>query len=285
MIGLLKLHHDGIEINYWFCKTRNAFLIQSLIPESHVDGHRKIYLKDICNIIPNQEATKDYAFKIVLVDNTELEMRTTSFSDLNKWTTALLFDDLSMSIISFHSFKVYGEIKSDWKSRISYVKRNGKEFVIKSIGKCIHASGRNGNKIKSERNILTRIKSPFIIKLYATFTQDESYNFVYEYVECGNLKEVLRNYSISMHQIKLYLFEIAIAILHLHEKRIIHQNLKPEHVLIAKTGHIKLTGLSNATYHGSCFKNNDISVSYYTSPEVILKGDIDYQQIGDHLVQ
>ncbi|CAF1409551.1 unnamed protein product [Rotaria sp. Silwood1] len=48
---------------------------------------------------------------------------------------------------------------------------------------------------------------------------------------------------LEKHEVQFYIAEIALALHYLHRRDVIHQDLKPDNVLILATGHIKLTDL------------------------------------------
>ena len=78
---------------------------------------------------------------------------------------------------------------------------------------------------------------------------------VLEYCPCGNIRKYLRkqpNHKFTEDQARIYICEIILAIKHLHENNILYRDLKPDNVLIANDGHLKLAdyGLSKEIEEG-----------------------------------
>jgi serine/threonine protein kinase len=70
---------------------------------------------------------------------------------------------------------------------------------------------------------------------------------VMDFVSGGDFFTLLsREGSVSEAQARLFMAEILLALEHLHKLGIVYRDLKPENVLLAEDGHVKLTdfGLS-----------------------------------------
>jgi len=80
------------------------------------------------------------------------------------------------------------------------------------------------------------------VKIFCVF-QDQNYvHIVSEYIQGGELFSWSRYYKgMKEEQAKVIVAEIIIAFEFLHKKNIIYRDLKPENVLIDRTGHIKIT--------------------------------------------
>lgn len=68
----------------------------------------------------------------------------------------------------------------------------------------------------------------------------------------GDLKSLLGVYGFLEESMAVfYIAEITLALDYLHRHHIVHRDLKPDNVLIAKSGHVKLTdfGLSTIEIH------------------------------------
>lgn len=99
----------------------------------------------------------------------------------------------------------------------------------------------------NERNIMQKIRHPFIIRLYYAFQTPEKLYFVMEFVNGGELFTLLRNMKkFPEDQARFYAAEVVLALGYLHKHKVIYRDLKPTNILMDKNGHIKLTdfGLS-----------------------------------------
>lgn len=76
---------------------------------------------------------------------------------------------------------------------------------------------------------------PLIVQLYYTFQDPNSLYFVLELVERGNLLECINNNgALELNVARFYTSEICIAVNFLHDKGILHRDIKPE-VIKTKT--------------------------------------------------
>lgn len=100
---------------------------------------------------------------------------------------------------------------------------------------------------RTERQILEKMEHPFIVKLYYAFQDEVSLFLVTEFVQGGELFYHLRREQyFTLERAQFYAAELVLALEYIHKNNWIYRDLKPENVLLAKDGHIKLTdfGLS-----------------------------------------
>lgn len=64
----------------------------------------------------------------------------------------------------------------------------------------------------------------------------------FEYVQGGEIFRLLRQENLFPNDVALfYVTEIVLALEYLHSQRIAYRDLKPENLLIAADGHLKIT--------------------------------------------
>jgi serine/threonine protein kinase len=101
--------------------------------------------------------------------------------------------------------------------------------------------------IIAEREILEKIKNPFIVDLHYAFQTDDKLYFIMDFLNGGELFWHLRkDMKFSEKRARFYAAEIICAIECLHKNGIIYRDLKPENIILESSGHLKITdfGLS-----------------------------------------
>lgn len=125
----------------------------------------------------------------------------------------------------------------------------------------------------AERKIMGAIKHPFIVKLHKSFQTSKKLYFLMDFLNGGELFYHLKwEKRFTENKAKFYAAEVVLGIKHLHEKGIIYRDLKPENVLLDRSGHIKLTdfGLSKMGVHGEAKKMfTFVGTIEYMAPEQI----------------
>jgi serine/threonine protein kinase len=107
---------------------------------------------------------------------------------------------------------------------------------------CSHC--RNSEHFPSviERNILKRVKHPFVVTMHCSFQTREKLFIVMDFLAGGELFLRLGREGIFLEKdAAFYLGEIILGVDHLHCLGILHRDLKPENILLGHDGHICLT--------------------------------------------
>jgi serine/threonine protein kinase len=105
--------------------------------------------------------------------------------------------------------------------------------------------------VKNERNVLSLVSNPWIVKLYSSFQDSEHLYLVLDFVQGGDLLNALNKFKTFPPSVcRFFAAEIAIALNSVHELGFIHGDVKPDNILIDKTGHIKLTDFGIASQYG-----------------------------------
>jgi len=96
--------------------------------------------------------------------------------------------------------------------------------------------------VRAERDILAHADNPWIVELKCSF-QDEKYLYlVMEFLQGGDLMTLLMEKDILSEEMsRFYIAETVLAVESVHSYNYIHRDLKPDNLLIGRTGHTKLS--------------------------------------------
>lgn len=122
----------------------------------------------------------------------------------------------------------------------------------------------------SEKNILSQLNHPFIVRLAGTF-QDVKYLYmVLEYIVGGEFFTHLRKSGrFDNDAAKFYVSQIILAFECMHNDDFIYRDLKPENLLLDKLGYLKITDFGFAKKVS--FKTYTLcGTPEYIAPEVLL---------------
>ena len=126
--------------------------------------------------------------------------------------------------------------------------------------------------VESEKNVLLKTDHPFIMKMVKYLKDDHYIFFINEYIKGKELWDVIRDIGLlNKEQTQFYVASMLLAINHLHKKKIIYRDIKPENVMVNVKGYIKIIDF------GTVKEIEDrtstvIGTSHYMAPE-ITKGE------------
>ncbi|XP_060575338.1 serine/threonine-protein kinase LATS2-like isoform X1 [Ruditapes philippinarum] len=102
--------------------------------------------------------------------------------------------------------------------------------------------------VKAERDILAEADNEWVVKLYYSFQDRDNLYFVMDYIPGGDLMGLLIKFGIFEEPLaRFYIAELVLAIESVHKMGFIHRDIKPDNILIDKSGHIKLTDFGLCT--------------------------------------
>ncbi|XP_044714815.1 kinase [Hirsutella rhossiliensis] len=158
---------------------------------------------------------------------------------------------------------------------LSKKKSTGEYFAIKVLKKADMVAKNQVGNVKAERAIMMwQGQSEFVAKLYWTFSSKDYLYLVMEYLnggDCASLIKVLG--GLPEDWVTKYLGEVVLGVEHLHERDVIHRDLKPDNLLIDQKGHLKLTdfGLSRMGLVGRQKRALNSETSE-TTPDLLKQG-------------
>ncbi|CAD8122272.1 unnamed protein product [Paramecium sonneborni] len=161
-------------------------------------------------------------------------------------------------------------------SRVYMVKKksNGRFYAMKLIDKEFILQNKKQGIVQNERDIMTVLDHPFIIKLDYAFESKNFIIFVLEFCSGGELFWQLRQVKrMTEIQARFYFSEICLAMFYLHSLSIVYRDIKPENILIDIDGHIRIAdfGLSKPNMTEEDYAYSFCGSPEYMAPEMLLK--------------
>ena len=180
-------------------------------------------------------------------------------------------------------------------------KKTGQIVAVKKIRKDVLVIKNQVIHVRNEQLFMSKVKSPWIVELKASFQEDDYLYLVMEYLPGGDFMNLLIKKDIlTEEEARFYTAELILAIESIHKLDCIHRDIKPDNVLIDKTGHIKLSDFGLAKVSDKIFDKKEeimdyepnthqknyscVGTAYYVAPEVLKKKgygpEIDWWSVG-----
>ena len=257
---------------------------------------RKYNLKTIKNTEYNTILEKINSLEISDEEKLKIisEMRHIESEDLRKARQRQTIRDYeSLKIIgrgAFGEVHVCREIKT------------GKIVAVKKIKKDLLSKKNQIIHIRNEQLFMSKVKSPWIVELYASFQEDEYLYLIMEFLPGGDFMNLLiEKDKLTEKESKFYIAELILAVESIHKLDCIHRDIKPDNILIDKNGHIKLSDFGLAKVSEDLYGSNQmmkksfnpkkhekqyscVGTACYVAPEVLKKKgygkEIDWWSVG-----
>lgn len=183
----------------------------------------------------------------------------------------LLVPGKKISLDDFKLLKVIGR-GSFGKVYLVRKKDDGLPYAMKILRKDQLIKKNLLVKTQAERDILEKIKNPYIVGLHYAFQSETKLYFFIDFLNGGEMFTYLRKErQFSERRAKIYAAEMVDAIGCLHQNNIIYRDLKPENVLLDAEGHIRITdfGLSKQNVGKDDKTYSFCGTPEYLAPEII----------------
>ena len=158
--------------------------------------------------------------------------------------------------------------------KVYQVRRTGTSeiYAMKVMRKDKIVQKNHAEYIKSERDILTKVVHPFIVRLRYAFQTKYRLYLVLDFVNGGHVFFHLYRQGLFREDLaRFYAGEIVCAVSHLHANGIMHRDLKPENILLDADGHLVLTDFGLAKeFTESARSNSMCGTLEYIAPEIFI---------------
>ena len=150
----------------------------------------------------------------------------------------------------------------------------GRVVAIKSFNKSnLNSNSENMKKIIYETNLMKKLNHPNITKILELFEEKEYILIIMEYINGGNLFSFLKKHrKVSEKTAKLLYKQIILGIKYMHEKNIVHRDIKLENILIDLNNNIKICdfGIGRVLSSPEQPLFDQCGTPMYIAPEILL---------------
>ena len=200
------------------------------------------------------------------------EKNVADFLDIVKPVAARV-RDLRLKRDDFDTLDVIGR-GSFGEVAVVRMKVTNSVFAMKTLNKWEMLKRAETACYREERDVLVFGDKRWITKLHYAFQDNSNLYFVMDYYSGGDLLTLLSKCEdhLPEHMLKFYAAEIVLAIHSIHKIGYVHRDIKPDNVLIDKSGHVRLADF------GSCLRIDKdgfvkcsvaVGTPDYISPEIL----------------
>ncbi|CAE7314675.1 Pdpk1 [Symbiodinium microadriaticum] len=173
--------------------------------------------------------------------------------------------------------------------RVAQEKASGKRYALKAFDRRLLRSNHKEADVTIEEHCLRRANHPGIVKLHASFRDEEWHYFTLELCPGGELWSLSRAIGCPESLGRHCLCQVFEAVQYLRDARIVHRDLKAENVLIGPRGNCKLIDfgsardLANPQVKGAGTRNfktvmeEYVGTSNFMAPEVVKNLSSDFR--------
>ncbi|KAJ1431720.1 Serine/threonine-protein kinase, active site [Sesbania bispinosa] len=182
--------------------------------------------------------------------------------------------NLNHQTVGVDDFEVLKVVGQGAFGKVYQVRRTGTSeiYAMKVMRKDKIMQRNHVEYVKSERDILTKVGHPFIVRLRYSFQTKYRLYLVLDFVNGGHLFFQLYHQGLFREDLaRFYAAEIICAVSHLHANNIMHRDLKPENILLDADGHVVLTDFGLAKECNETARSNSMCGTLeYMSPEIVI---------------
>lgn len=229
------------------------------------------------------------SFEVVLGSLTELVKRGKDGTAVvaKGRQTEMVIDSKRFGNIKFKDLKKLGLLGCGGFGAVELVEetKSGDVYALKALSKGFVVKSGMQSSVMSEKNVQLMCDSPFIVKLYETYNSPEHLYLLLELALGGELYATYNKRNMWGNEpcAKFYVAGTVLAFEHLHSRKIVFRDLKPENLLLTDKGRVKLTDMGLAkVIHGKTYTT--CGTPDYFAPELIAsKGHgnaVDWRTLG-----
>ncbi|XP_059745300.1 serine/threonine-protein kinase Nek1 isoform X7 [Bos taurus] len=149
---------------------------------------------------------------------------------------------------------------------------DGRQYVIKEIN-ISRMSNKEREESRREVAVLANMRHPNIVQYRESFEENGSLYIVMDYCEGGDLFKRInaqKGVLFQEDQILDWFVQICLALKHVHDRKILHRDIKSQNIFLTRDGTIQLGDFGIARVLNSTVElaRTCIGTPYYLSPEI-----------------
>ncbi|KAF4656432.1 hypothetical protein FOL47_008914 [Perkinsus chesapeaki] len=153
--------------------------------------------------------------------------------------------------------------------------RDGREYIMKTID-IRRMNKKQQKEARNEVKVLSSLKHPYVVCYRDSFFEESNgLCIIMDYAEGGDLSARIRKArdfgkGFTEPQILRWFSQAALALKYMHEKHILHRDLKTQNLFLTRTDRLRLGdfGISKILDSTLAFAETTIGTPYYLSPEI-----------------
>ncbi|KAG8524843.1 Serine/threonine-protein kinase Nek5, partial [Galemys pyrenaicus] len=159
------------------------------------------------------------------------------------------------------------------KAYLARGKSDGRHCVIKEIN-FAKMPIQEKEASRKEVSLLAKMKHPNIVTFFSSFQENNRLFIVMEYCDGGDLmKRISRQRGVlfSEDQILSWFVQISLGLKHIHDRKILHRDVKAQNIFLSKNGMVAKLGdfgIARALNNSMELARTCVGTPYYLSPEI-----------------
>ena len=227
-------------------------------------------------MLPNNKKDK-HEILTVVKKNEDIDEEDNIDNDNTEETEQAL--NIKVSYSDFQPLKLLGR-GSFGEVLLVRLKATNKVYAMKILDKKVLKMKKQQNHTKTERDLMVKINSPFIVNIKTAFQDEANLYLVSEFMQGGDMFFHMHDGQIVIfnnEKTRFYIMELVLALESLHKNNMVYRDLKPENILLDSKGHVKLTdfGLSKILEDEKDKAFTLCGTPQYLAPEVLLRQGYD----------
>jgi len=178
--------------------------------------------------------------------------------------------------VTYKTFRMYRVLGKGGFGEVCacQTRSTGKMYACKKLEKKRIKKRRGETMVITEKQILQKINSRFVVNLAYAFEMKDALCLVLTIMEGGDLKFHIYNMGgepgFPEERCRFYACQIILGLGHLHKEGIVYRDCKPENILLDSKGHVRISdlGLAVDIPEGEAVRGRVGTVGYM-APEII----------------